>query len=119
VVADLDAFKAINDLHGHGEGDRVLREVAAALRRALRLPDACFRWGGDEFVALLPDTTLEQAAAIAERLRAATGGTTVEGQPILLTAGVAQLRGLETGEELLTRADDALLQGKAARQVAV
>jgi two-component system, sensor histidine kinase LadS len=69
LVLDLDHFKLINDLHGHETGDRVLREVALLLLQHCRQDDLAARWGGEEFVLLLPDTTLDHARALAERLR--------------------------------------------------
>jgi diguanylate cyclase (GGDEF)-like protein len=70
LFADLDGFKAVNDACGHHVGDGVLREFAAQLRRSLRDTDVAARFGGDEFVVVLPDATLEQARAVAERLKA-------------------------------------------------
>ncbi|MFN4291871.1 MAG: diguanylate cyclase [Permianibacter sp.] len=69
VVLDIDHFKHINDRHGHAVGDLALRHVAALLTQSLRPVDAVARFGGEEFLILLPDTTLETAAAVAERLR--------------------------------------------------
>ena len=69
VVLDIDHFKRINDQHGHAVGDLALRHVAALLTQSLRPVDAVARFGGEEFLILLPDTSLETAAAVAERLR--------------------------------------------------
>jgi diguanylate cyclase (GGDEF)-like protein len=120
LVGDLDGFKAINDAHGHHVGDRVLRDVAAVLRDVVRRPDACFRWGGDEFVVLLPEVDRHTAEGIAERVTAAVasrcgapGGATV-GLPL----GVATLVEGGTGLQLLADADAALLAAKGgARRV--
>jgi GGDEF domain-containing protein len=71
VVGDLDHFKEINDTRGHAAGDEFLRHAADALRSIAREADACFRWGGDEFAILLPETDLTQAEGVAQRLRAA------------------------------------------------
>lgn len=71
MLLDLDHFKAINDGFGHEAGDEVLRRTATALRAALRRGDLAVRWGGEEFVALLPAADEQQAAALAERVRAA------------------------------------------------
>ena len=115
VVADLDAFKAINDEHGHLAGDDCLRQVAAVVRSAVRRPDSCFRWGGDEFALLLPETDLDAAEAVAERLAAAVEETcrAPGGCSITLGVGVAQHDGDETPEALLARADRALLVAKS------
>ncbi|QOY63749.1 diguanylate cyclase [Lysobacter sp. H21R4] len=69
LLIDVDRFKLINDRHGHGAGDATLRELAEQMRRVMRPQDHLGRRGGDEFAILLPDTTREQALAIAERLR--------------------------------------------------
>lgn len=118
LVLDLDGFKQINDSAGHHEGDRLLQEVASVLRAQLRRPDRCFRWGGDEFVALLPDTSIvfaERAAVrVVDALRAHSRRP--DGEPLAITVGCAELRGDESGEELLSRADAALFAAKGSRR---
>jgi len=74
LMIDLDGFKAINDVHGHADGDRVLRNVAAGLRLAVRANDIVARYGGDEFVVLMPDTDLPAAQLVAERVVAGVRG---------------------------------------------
>jgi len=74
LMIDLDGFKAINDVHGHADGDRVLRNVAAGLRLAVRANDIVARYGGDEFVVLMPDTDLAAAQLVAERVVAGVRG---------------------------------------------
>ena len=74
IVLDLDHFKALNDRHGHQAGDDVLESVGAALRRGVRTSDFAGRWGGEEFVVLLPDTDHEGALQLAETLRATLEG---------------------------------------------
>jgi diguanylate cyclase (GGDEF)-like protein/putative nucleotidyltransferase with HDIG domain len=74
LLADLDHFKQVNDEYGHAAGDRVLREVAGILTDVFRKGDVIARWGGDEFVVLLPDTEADEAAHLAERARAAVAG---------------------------------------------
>ena len=69
LVCDLDDFKGINDRHGHQTGDDTLRKVAQSLTAALRLSDLCYRWGGDEFVAVLPECAFGEASDIATRVR--------------------------------------------------
>jgi len=71
VFVDVDHFKAINDRHGHETGDRVLQQLAARLRGIIRETDLLFRWGGEEFVVLLPHTVPGEAPALAERIRKA------------------------------------------------
>ncbi len=90
VLADIDHFKRINDTHGHEAGDQVLAQVASALRQGLREGDVLARWGGEEFLILLPSTALERAAALAERLRLAVAALplAVGGQPLSVTVSL-------------------------------
>jgi two-component system, cell cycle response regulator len=107
AVIDIDHFKAVNDTKGHAEGDRVLAEVAHTLRAHLRAEDQLGRLGGEEFLALLPDTDARAAHKAAEHMRervAATGVT--------ISIGWATWCG-EEADELLRRADDALYAAKA------
>lgn len=69
MIIDIDHFKKINDTYGHNFGDLVLKEFAKILTKKIRAQDVCVRWGGEEFVILLPDTFLEKATKIAERIR--------------------------------------------------
>jgi two-component system cell cycle response regulator len=107
AIVDVDHFKAVNDRYGHAAGDRVLAEVAAALRRHLRAEDQLGRLGGEEFLALLPDADATAAAAAAEKLRASVGASGVT-----VSIGWAAWEG-EPAEELLRRADEALYVAKA------
>lgn len=119
ILLDLDRFKVLNDSYGHQAGDEVLRAVAALLRRQLRPQDAVARWGGEEFLVLLPDSDSEHAFAVAERLRAAVADEVVvyRGQDIHLSAsfGVAACDGTGcTSERLLSRLDSLLYDAKRA-----
>lgn len=78
ALLDVDDFKSVNDTHGHAVGDALLRAVAAACRRTARSTDVVGRWGGEEFVIVLPDTGAQGAEVILERLRTAIGRTTVD-----------------------------------------
>jgi two-component system, cell cycle response regulator len=108
AIVDVDHFKAVNDRHGHAEGDRVLAAVARSLRTHLRAEDQIGRLGGEEFLALLPDTDGPAAAAAAEKLRAS-----VEETGVTVSIGWAVWAG-ERAEELLARADEALYAAKGA-----
>jgi diguanylate cyclase (GGDEF)-like protein len=120
LVGDLDRFKAINDLHGHHTGDRVLRDVARVLRDVVRTPDQCFRWGGDEFVVLLGEADEAQAHDIADRVAAAIRErcATPDGAPVTMTFGAAARSADAIGTELLATADAALLAAKSAVRAA-
>jgi diguanylate cyclase (GGDEF)-like protein len=86
VLLDLDHFKQINDTYGHGAGDDVLASVGAALTAGVRTSDFAGRYGGEEFLLLLPDTTAEDAATVAEKIRAMIEGTPVTGVERRITA---------------------------------
>jgi len=119
LLADLDHFKRINDLHGHEIGDRVLIAVAGALRAATREADTIARWGGEEFLVLLPRTEPGEAQELAERLRARIESLVILDhalRPVAVTIsiGLAVHDGEETGAAWLRRADAALYRAKAA-----
>ncbi|HMZ01845.1 MAG TPA: GGDEF domain-containing protein [Burkholderiaceae bacterium] len=117
VMIDLDHFKAINDGHGHRVGDGVLRGFAERAHTALRAVDLLGRWGGEEFLLLLPDTTLEQAQLCVERLREQLRRTPfdelVEGLTLRFSAGITACRGPADLDAAIERADRALYQAKA------
>jgi diguanylate cyclase (GGDEF)-like protein len=117
MVADLDDFKSVNDSFGHHAGDDMIKAAARAFTSAVRVPDPCFRWGGDEFVALLPGANLETAREVAARVAAAVASTCMrpDGRPVQITVGTAELGDSETGEQLVARADTQLLGGKNRR----
>lgn len=110
LMLDLDFFKRVNDMHGHQEGDRILKEVAETTWSSLRRTDFLARYGGEEFCGILPDTRVEEAFRPAERVR-----RTVEeldsGAPTV-SIGVAGWRPWLSPEELLARADQALYAAK-------
>jgi diguanylate cyclase (GGDEF)-like protein len=119
ALADVDHFKQINDAHGHAIGDRVLAHVADFLREALRGQDVVARWGGEEFLVLLPETGIDAAAEVANRLRTAAearlGDIPGLDAGVTLTLGVAEYRSEKSGlETCLKAADEALYEGKSA-----
>lgn len=119
LLLDLDHFKQVNDVHGHSAGDLVLQAVAAALRQGVRPYDLCCRYGGEEFLVILPETALEDAAGIAERLRRDIENlkiTAAKETALQITAsiGAAALLGHETIDQLVARADEAMYNAKSS-----
>jgi diguanylate cyclase (GGDEF)-like protein len=117
VIADLDDFKEVNDRFGHPTGDVVLREFARTLEEGIRDIDLASRWGGEEFVLLLPGTDVAGAVRVADRIRGALENRLVftsEGEPIPVTAsfGVAGFPEATTAQALLAAADAALYEAK-------
>jgi diguanylate cyclase (GGDEF)-like protein len=116
ALADLDRFKPVNDTYGHKAGDQVLTEIAGILSDALRMPDKVGRYGGEEFLILLPHTTLVGGRKIAERLRAAVDRWEfkVDSKKVRLTIsiGLTQFRKGEDLEQMLARVDKALYAAK-------
>ncbi|MBA4109693.1 MAG: GGDEF domain-containing protein [Leptothrix sp. (in: Bacteria)] len=117
VLADIDHFKSINDQHGHAVGDAVLKAVSQVLSQAVREQDSVARWGGEEFLILMPNATLEAASMVAERLRekvtaieVSVGEQTIH---VSMTFGVSSHRLEEPVDAPVSRADSALYQGKA------
>ena len=117
VLADLDDFKAINDIHGHAVGDDVLREFAQVLRSTLRESDLAGRWGGEEFLLLLPGADALGGAQLADRVRSVLGERSFLGREggvfgVSCSFGVAQHQPGDDGRELFAAADRALYQAK-------
>lgn len=114
VIADLEGFKSVNDRFGHIEGDRCLRRVADALRETVRGPDACFRWGGDEFALVLPSTDRANADRVAERVSHAVETAVIlpDGSPMHVRCGSAEFEDGMDAEDLLNAADTALIAAK-------
>lgn len=113
IFLDIDCFKLINDQHGHEVGDAVLSGVAHRLKAQLRDSDSLCRWGGEEFIILMPHTDLDHACAIAEKLRALLAATPVaEGIDVSASFGVAQWQAGQSLRELVQRADQMLYRAK-------
>lgn len=114
IMADLDNFKGINDEFGHGAGDRVLQEVADVFAKAAPSNAYIGRWGGDEFVILLPLMKEEKAAELAENLRITIGHTVAcpDRSPVTVSLGVTQARDGETFESFYHKMDSALYHAK-------
>ncbi|HEX8652606.1 MAG TPA: diguanylate cyclase [Pyrinomonadaceae bacterium] len=116
LMIDLDNFKTINDTYGHSAGDTALQQVATILTEVVRRSDMVFRYGGEEFLVLLPETDLEGAASLAEKIRSATAARLFgEGDRLFhltLSAGASDLSDNESGNDMIARADVALYQAK-------
>ncbi|HKN63220.1 MAG TPA: diguanylate cyclase, partial [Gaiellaceae bacterium] len=115
VLADIDGFKEVNDVHGHAVGDEVLRAFADVLRETLRDSDVAGRWGGEEFLLLLPGADAEGAAQLADRVRVGLASRSIPSVPDLrVTAsfGVAEYAGETNTEQLVAAADSALYRAK-------
>jgi two-component system cell cycle response regulator len=121
LITDIDRFKQVNDTHGHDAGDEVLKEFSNRIRAAVRGADLACRYGGEEFVIVMPDTSASVAASVAERLRAS-----IESKPFLLRGANLMLNvtasfgissrvtATETPEQLMKQADRALYEAKNA-----
>ena len=117
VMFDIDHFKRINDRWGHATGDWVLRKIARETHQLLRKTDQAGRYGGEEFVVLLPETDLAEAMLLARRLNRQISRTVITPEhgspiPVTVSAGVATLAPDESGEALIHRADQALYRAK-------
>ena len=118
MLMDLDHFKQINDQYGHDIGDQVLDAVSQILKSSMREQDLISRWGGEEFLAVLPDTSLDQATASAERIRTAIQQLAIESEgtkvSVTISIGITQYRAEEALSHTIARADHALYEGKSA-----
>lgn len=120
LMIDVDGFKQVNDYLGHDAGDLALKRVAAELRRHLRQADILARFGGDEFIVALPETSFEQAAAVAEKLRSGTIQGTWTDHPnvgaVRMSVGVGHVHEDLSSGQILQQADKALYDSRRARR---
>jgi diguanylate cyclase (GGDEF)-like protein len=115
IVGDLDHFKAINDQHGHVQGDAVLKDVAYTMRKSMRAFDLIYRLGGEEFMILLPGANLDQSRHVAERLRQQVKACRPGGLDVSMSLGVSASTGGKINlERLFELADAALYDAKRA-----
>src|SRR5262249_42257119 len=118
LVLDIDYFKAINDTHGHDAGDDILPEVALRISNSIRGIDPACRYGGEEFVVVMPETDLAVATLVAERLRRRIAGEPFPIQQgarsveVTISIGIAALGGSDNAASVLRRADQALYRAK-------
>lgn len=116
AILDVDCFKTINDRYGHEAGDQALTRIAEAISQGRREYDICGRWGGEEFLILLPATTLDAAIQVLERVRAGVAAITLPGDQELtlsVSLGATEHRPGEAFSDTLNRADTALYAAKA------
>lgn len=118
MLLDVDNFKQINDTYGHLCGDLVLRTLATTMREMFRKSDITGRFGGEEFVCVLPETTLDRAGLLAERCRSGIAAVNLVYQKtplsITISVGVTELGADDSADSLIRRADDAMYQAKQA-----
>ena len=122
MMLDIDFFKSINDTYGHATGDKVLKTVANVIKDKLREYDIPSRYGGEEFCILLPQTNIEEASIVAERLRSAVETKAIEtfiekddsnkNISVTISIGLSQLKETDMAEDLYKRADKALYEAK-------
>ena len=116
LMIDIDRFKSINDTYGHPAGDTAITQVGRILSETIRRTDVACRYGGEEFLLLLPDTNLRGARVLAEKIRAAAAERVFgDGErvfPLTLSIGVASLNDTESGNDMIARADAALYRAK-------
>ena len=112
MLLDVDYFKKINDQYGHFEGDKVLQALAKKLKDLMREQDIVARWGGEEFVVLCTNASLETAMQLAQRIREDIAKQVICGHGLTVSVGVAQYEPGDTVESLLDRADVGLYQAK-------
>jgi diguanylate cyclase (GGDEF)-like protein len=116
LLVNIDDFKKVNDLHGYNDGDDVLVEVARVLRICVRNEDVCARWGGEEFLILLPETSVENSLPVADKVLEAISMTEFKankpGIRITASIGVCEHNPVQTAQETISRVHQALLQAK-------
>jgi diguanylate cyclase (GGDEF)-like protein len=115
IMFDIDGFKQVNDLNGHKMGDVILQEMASVVKRVLRETDKLFRWGGDEFVILLQETSLKNAYKAAEKVRKMieTYQFEIECSKLTISLGVGEFMQEDNIDQFLSYVDNALLKAKA------
>ncbi|MDD4159519.1 MAG: GGDEF domain-containing protein [Synergistaceae bacterium] len=118
MIIDIDNFKTINDRSGHLVGDEVLKKIARSIKENTRDEDLCFRYGGDEFVVILPETTKEQAAAVGERMQSKILSNNLSGEDttyinISMSIGIAQWEPNMSTDDITARADKAMYASKS------
>jgi diguanylate cyclase (GGDEF)-like protein len=113
IMIDIDHFKSINDKYGHVTGDKVLREISLRLRNSIRSYDVLGRYGGEEFLIVLPDTDFENAKNLAERIRKNIKEKLIADLQVTISLGITSIQEKdETINDIINRADEALYKAK-------
>ncbi len=117
IMLDLDDFKKINDMYGHAAGDVVLKDFASMIKRITRRTDSCIRYGGDEFIIILPETDIDKAKAVAKKIQSSLNSVTFKKGNVefkcSVSIGITQVKKDDTMESLLERVDEALYKTKS------
>ena len=113
AMVDVDDFKRINDIHGHQSGDKVLSEIGSIINHGIRDMDIAARYGGEELVILMPDTNIETAYDVADRIRGDIEKTIVESMTVTVSIGVSEYIDNNESNDLIKKADDALYKAKS------
>ena len=115
IMLDIDRFKSINDCFGHNAGDLVLKSMAELIKNRIRKIDTLARWGGEEFIILLPDTTVKNAARLAEELRESLSRMDIQGVGrVTASFGVAGYCPGDSVDSLVNKSDNMMYEAKAA-----
>lgn len=116
IMFDIDFFKRINDSYGHDTGDRILQEITAVVKKELRETDKIFRWGGEEFIILLPETSLKNTYNVAEKVRKSIeqNDFKIGTDFITVSLGIGEYIIKESIEQFVSRVDNALLKAKSS-----
>ena len=124
LMIDMDNLKMINDTHGHDAGDQALIKLAQTIESVIRKQDLVGRWGGDEFLVILPNTPIENASILAERIRHDTSASnfktaTISSLKVTISIGIASSKHSTILDILLKKADDALYNAKTSKDAVV
>lgn len=120
MMLDLDDFKQFNDIHGHVAGDEALKIIGEVIQVAIRKEDIPFRYGGDEFMIILPGTGSEEAEKIAERIIYLTSHKDVGGEPLYLSIGISEWNSkIKSDKDLIKTADEALYKSKENNEFSI
>jgi len=113
IIIDIDNFKKINDTYGHKKGDSILKKVGEVIKHSVRNTDLAFRYGGEEFVVLLPNTSLKDAVSIAKRIKdAIPQNVKLDNTPVTVSGGIGEYDKKEDFKEFFKRVDNALYEAK-------